>query len=109
MQMLRTEPLDLVFAALAHPVRRAILDEVAEADKSVVELAGSHTISLNAISKHIKKLEAAGLIRRRLDGSYHRISMDRDAMKVALRWMTHYVPFWNENLQSLKASLENRG
>lgn len=98
--------LDLVFGALAHPVRREILDRVSEEDCTVVQLAAPHAMSLNAISKHVKALERAGLIRRRIDGSYHRISMNREAMAEALRWMTHYVPFWHSNLHSLRANLE---
>lgn len=98
--------LDRVFGALAHPVRRDILDQVSDGDRTVVQLAAPHAMSLNAISKHVKSLERAGLIRRHIDGSYHRISMNRDAMNEALRWMTHYVPFWHDNLQNLKAGLE---
>lgn len=101
-----SEKLDEIFSALAHPVRRAILDQVSESGRSVLELAQPHRMSLNAISKHVKKLEAAGLVTRRVDGSYHRITMEREAMKAALKWMTHYVPFWHENLQNLKATLE---
>ncbi len=99
-------PLDLVFGALAHPVRRAILDQISDEGGTVVDLAQPHRMSLNAISKHIKKLEVAGLIERRVDGNFHRISMNRERMKVALKWLSHYVPFWHDNLQSLKKTLE---
>ena len=101
-----SENLDGVFAALAHPLRRSILERVNERQQTVVELAAPHAVSLNAVSKHIKKLEAAGLVTRDVDGSYHRISINRAAMNQAIRWMTHYVPFWHENLQRLKTSLE---
>jgi DNA-binding transcriptional ArsR family regulator len=102
----RQKSLDLLFGALAHPVRRSILDAVSKSDRTIVELAEPHHMSLNAVSKHIKKLESAGLIRRRVDGSFHRISMNRAAMKTGLRWMSRYVPFWRENLASLKTTLE---
>lgn len=98
--------LDRVFGALAHPVRRDILERVSSRDHTVVQLAAPHAMSLNAISKHVKKLEQAGLIRRRIDGSYHRISLDRGSMAQALRWMSHYVPFWHDNLASLKSGME---
>ena len=98
--------LDRVFGALAHPVRRDILDRVSERTRTVAELAGPHELSLNAISKHIKKLESAGLVRRDIDGTFHRISMEKQAMRDALQWLSHYVPFWHDNLQSLKATLE---
>lgn len=100
------ENLNRIFAALAHPLRRSILERVNKGQRTVVELAVPHEVSLNAVSKHIKKLEAAGLVTRHVDGSYHRIAIDRTAMNQAIRWMTHYVPFWHENLQNLKSSLE---
>ena len=106
MQSVQAAELDRVFGALAHPVRRDILDRVSKRTRTVAELAGPHSLSLNAISKHIKKLEAAGLVRRDIDGTYHRISMEQQAMRDALRWLSHYVPFWHDNLQNLKATLE---
>ena len=64
-------------------------------------------MSLNAVSKHIKYLERAGLVRRKVDGSYHRISMNRGAMNDAARWLSHYVPFWGKAMQNLKTYVES--
>ncbi len=99
--------LDRIFGALAHPVRRAIIEDIRTDAKTVVELAKPHKVSLNAISKHIKRLEESGLIRRQIDGSFHRISFERQVMKDAMRWMTYYAPFWNQNLQNLKSKMES--
>lgn len=102
------DQLDLVFAALANPTRRAIMEEITGVEKTVLEIAGHHAMSLNAVSKHLKRLEEAGLIRRDIEGNYHRISLQPEAMKEALKWMTHYVPLWSSSLASLKDHLEKQ-
>ena len=102
-----TQQLDLVFGALANPVRRSILDTISAGDRTVVELAAPHAMSLNAVSKHIKCLERAGLVHRQVDGSYHRISIDTAAMTEAAAWLAHYVPFWRDAMQNLKAYAES--
>lgn len=106
MQASESERLDLVFGALANPVRRSILDNVSDGDRTVLQLAAPHSMSLNAVSKHIKVLERAGLVQRRVDGSYHRISINREAMEQATAWLAHYTPFWNDTLRRLKTTLE---
>ena len=108
MQSHDSQQLDRIFGALANPVRRAILDTVSEEDSTVVELAEPHAMSLNAISKHIKCLERAGLVQRTVDGSYHYISMDRAAMANAAKWLSHYIPFWGDALKNLKAYVEDK-
>lgn len=99
--------LDHVFSALAHAVRRDILQRVSETDRTVAELARPHAMSLNAISKHIKKLEAAGLVNRQIDGHFHRISLRREPVVDAIDWLSHYVDLWESSLQNLKIRLEN--
>ena len=98
--------LDLIFGALANQTRRELLHEVRSGSKTVLELAAPHSISLNAVSKHLKRLEAAGLIRRTVDGSFHHIESEPEAMKSAMKWMSFYAPFWTDNLESLKGLLE---
>ncbi len=98
--------LDRVFSALSHPVRRAILEQCGSQNRTVVELAKPHAMSLNAISKHIKKLESAGLIQRRLDGNFHRISIDVDTLQPAIGWLAHHQQLWSDSLMKLKANLE---
>jgi DNA-binding transcriptional ArsR family regulator len=107
MRLQESQKLDLVFAALANPVRRSILDTIAKGERTVVELAEPHAMSLNAVSKHIKYLERAGLVRRCVDGSYHRISIDQAALVGAAKWLSHYVPFWGDALRNLKTYVES--
>lgn len=106
--MQESHQLDRVFAALANPVRRSILDTVSKGESTVVELAAPYAMSLNAVSKHIKYLERAGLIRRQVDGSYHRISMNQATMNTAAEWLSHYVPFWGDALRNLKSFVESK-
>lgn len=106
MRSTQSNKIDAVFSALSHPVRREILHAVSEQQKTIVELAEPYDMSLNAVSKHIKRLESAGLVKRAREGSQHRISLNAAAMKIALQWMSRYVPFWHANLHNLKASLE---
>ena len=106
MHTTESHQLDLVFGALANPVRRSILDTISAGESTVVELAAPHSMSLNAVSKHIKYLERAGLVSRQVDGSYHRISMNQTAMVSAAQWLSHYTPFWGDALRNLKTYVE---
>lgn len=108
MQLHESQRLDLVFGALANPVRRSILDAISKGESTVLELAEPHSMSLNAVSKHIKYLERAGLVHREKDGSYHRISMNHDELLRAASWLAHYVPFWGDALKNLKTYAESR-
>lgn len=101
-----SQELNLVFGALSNPVRRTILNMVSQGDCTVAQLAEPQQMSLNAVSKHIKYLERAGLIHRQIEGSYHKISMNGIALKKAERWMSHYSQFWNASLQNLKKRIE---
>ncbi len=71
-------PLDSVFSALSDPTRRGILELLARAECCVSELAQPFAMSLPAISKHLRVLENAGLIRRRRDGRVHRVTLDAE-------------------------------
>ena len=106
MNAVSSEQLDRVFSALAHPVRRAILEQCGSRQRTVVELAEPHAMSLNAISKHIKKLESAGLIERRLDGNFHRISIDVDTLQTAIGWLSYHQRLWGDSLMALKKNME---
>jgi DNA-binding transcriptional ArsR family regulator len=101
-------PLDAVFSALADPTRREILARLAEGESSVTQLAEPFDISLPAVSRHLKVLEAAGLLAREKDGRVHRIRLVADPMLDALEWMAHYGRFWEERLDSLEAFVRER-
>ena len=70
------------------------------------ELASPFSISLAAVSKHIKILERAGLVKQTVDGREHRCSLDPRPMHAGLEWMRHYETWWNDRLDVLEALLE---
>lgn len=101
------EHLDRTFAALAHPIRRAILTRLArDGSASVSDLAEPFDVSLMAISKHLKVMDEAGLIRREKDGRIHRCTFEPEAMDVARDWIEEHRAFWTQQLDSLAAYLE---
>jgi DNA-binding transcriptional ArsR family regulator len=99
--------LDRTFAALAHPTRRQILTRLAtDGSASVGELAEPFDVSLMAISKHLKVMEGAGLIRREKDGRVHRCSFDPSSITAANRWIEWHRRYWTGQMDSLAAYLE---
>ena len=103
------EALDRTFAALSHPTRRAILTRLAtEGSASVSDLAEPFDVSLMAISKHVKVMEEAGLIRREKDGRVQRCSFDPGSIGVASDWIEKHRAYWTQQLDSLAAYLESQ-
>lgn len=101
------EVLDKTFAALAHPTRRAILTRLARGEvASVSELAEPFDVSLMAISKHLRVMEDAGLIRREKDGRVQRCSYDPQAIGTASDWMERHRRYWAEQLDALARYLD---
>jgi DNA-binding transcriptional ArsR family regulator len=98
--------LDTTFAALSDPTRRAILARLAGGESTVTELAKPFEVSLPAISKHLRVLEKAGLLRRERDGRIHRCSLNAKPMKDADDWIRRYRQFWEERLDALAEYLE---
>ena len=99
--------LDRTFSALAHPIRRAILTRLAQGESaSVGELAQPFDVSLMAVSKHLKVMEEAGLIRREKDGRVHRCWYDPDSIGIASDWIERHRRYWEQQLDSLAAYLE---
>jgi DNA-binding transcriptional ArsR family regulator len=95
--------LDAVFGALAHPVRRAILERLAERDATVSELAAPFHMSLPAVSRHLRVLDQAGLIVREKRGRDHHCRLAHDPLLEAIGWIVHYGAFWEQQLDSLAA------
>ncbi|HTE84513.1 MAG TPA: metalloregulator ArsR/SmtB family transcription factor [Dehalococcoidia bacterium] len=101
--------LDGVYAALADSSRRAIVARLAnEGELRVTELAEPFDISLNAVSKHIKVLQRAGIVRRRVAGRDHWLSIDPTPLEQGWAWMGLYRRFWETRLDALDAHLRRR-
>ena len=99
--------LDKTFGALAHPIRRAILTRLSQGEvASVGELAEPFDVSLMAISKHLRVLTDAGLIRRQKDGRVQRCRYDPATMAVASDWIEVHRQYWSQQLDSLASYLE---
>lgn len=97
--------IDAALSALADPTRRAILAALHDGEKRVTELAAPFEMSLNAVSKHIKKLEAAGLVRRRRVGREHFLSADPAPIEEAAAWFDAERRRWARRLDRLEALL----
>src|SRR6266545_8079383 len=95
--------LDLAFAALSDPTRREIVGRLVKGAARVTDLAAPFDVSLNAVSKHVKVLERAGLVRRTRVGREHRIALDPEPIQRIARWTSHYEHFWNNRLDNLEA------
>ena len=98
--------LDVTFAALADPTRRAILARLASGDASVAELAAPFDMSQPAISKHLRVLEKAGLISSGRDAQRRPRRLDPAPLADASRWIERYRQHWEGNYQRLDALLE---
>jgi DNA-binding transcriptional ArsR family regulator len=109
-QMVKYVPrtLNQTFAALADPTRRRILAQLARGDRRVTDLARPHAMSLPAISKHLRVLEKAGLLRRRRYGRVHQMRLDAKPLKQAARWVEEYRKFWEGSLDRLAEYLEKQ-
>lgn len=99
------DELSAVFAALADPTRRAILQRLTTGDANVAELAVPFTMSQPAISKHLKVLETAGLISRRRHATARFSHLEAEPLKEATEYMEKYRRFWNESFDKLDAAL----
>jgi len=98
--------LNRTFAALADPTRRRILAHLARGDTCVTHLAKPHAMSLPAVSKHLRVLEKAGLLRRRRYGRVHEMRLDAKPLQQAAQWVEEYRKFWQGSLDRLAEYLE---
>lgn len=99
--------LDRTLAALADPTRRAILERLSKGESRVTELAQPFTMSLNAVSKHIRILERAQLVRRRCVGREHFLSLNREPLDEAAAWIEAQRAIWTARLDALAALLQS--
>jgi DNA-binding transcriptional ArsR family regulator len=104
-----TARLDAIFHALADPTRRSILRDVSAGGKTVGEVAKPFALTLAAVSKHLKVLEAAELIARERRGSFQIVRLNAHNLKPAEEWLAYYEEFWTGQLESLSTYLEEGG
>ena len=97
--------LDLTFAALADPTRRAILARLAQGDATVNELVEPFAMSQPAISKHLKVLEAAGLVSRRQEAQRRPVHIEALPLADAVGWLETYRKFWEQSYNRLDGLL----
>jgi DNA-binding transcriptional ArsR family regulator len=104
----QTDRLDGVFNALCDPTRRAILARLTDSDARVTEIAADFPISLNSISKHIRMLERAGLLRRSIVGRDHVLTLNAGPLAEAQAWIEKYRRFWEGRLAALDAFVTSK-
>ena len=100
------DQLSTTFAALADPTRRAILGRLAEGDATVNELAKPFPITVQAVSKHLKVLERAGLITRSRTAQLRPSRLHVEPLKDAVEWLDGYRRFWEGSFDRLDARLQ---
>jgi DNA-binding transcriptional ArsR family regulator len=98
--------LNRTFAALADPTRRRILEHLAHGDRCVTDLARPYSMSLPAVSKHLRVLENAGLVSRRRRGRMHSLKLEAKPMQQAQAWIEEYRKFWEESFDRLDEYLK---
>lgn len=109
MHAISTTPPDMLsaaFSALADPTRRAILARLAEGETSVGELVKPFPISGPAISRHLRVLESAQLIERKVDAQWRICKLNAPGLRAANDWLQHYREFWEQSLDRLVEALE---
>lgn len=106
MTLQATDPLSAAFSALADPTRRAILARLAQGETSVGDLIKPFAISGPAISRHLRVLENARLIERKVDAQWRICRLNPPGLRVANDWLSQYREFWEQSLDRLVEVLE---
>lgn len=101
------DQLSETFAALADPTRRAILTRLAEGEATVNELAEPFPITVQAVSKHLKVLERAGLITRGRTAQLRPSRLDGEPLGEAAQWLERYRPFWEDRFDRMHERLQS--
>ena len=102
---MNADHLSSVFGALADPTRRAILAQLTEGDRSVMELPAPFPVSQPAISRHLKVLEGAGLISRSRRATVRLSHLEAEPLREATEWLARYQAYWDESYDRLDALL----
>ena len=105
----RSPSTDAVFAAIADATRRTIMQRVARRRLTAGELARGFRMSRPAVSKHVRVLVRAGLLRQRREGRHRLYELDPAPLRQIDEWVAQYRDFWRTNLRSLKSYVESGG
>jgi DNA-binding transcriptional ArsR family regulator len=97
-----------VLTAISHPTRRAIIGQLANGPARFLDVAKPFDTALNAVTKHLKLLERAGLIERRKQGREVLISFRGEALREVAGWVNDYERFWNERLDQFQGYFEEK-
>jgi DNA-binding transcriptional ArsR family regulator len=100
--------LSSVLGAISHPSRRAILDRLSRGAARVTEIAEPFDMSLNAVSKHLKVLEEAGLVERERQGRDHVIAFRAEPLKQVARWVHEYERLWTQHLDRVEKFFDDK-
>ena len=98
--------LDAAFYAVADPTRRRIVERLMRGPARVTDLAAPFDMSLNAVSKHLKVLESAGLLTRHTLGREHHLHLRPQGLRRIHQWTSRFERFWSERLDALEAQID---
>lgn len=104
--MTNEQKLDATFSALGDSTRRKILARLSRGDATITELAEPFAMTLPAVSKHLRVLEKAGLVKRRREGWYHHCRLETRPLEEATAFLARYRPFWESTLDELAKYVE---
>jgi DNA-binding transcriptional ArsR family regulator len=102
------EALSATLQAIADPTRRAIVDRLTRGPARITDVAQPFAMSLAAVSKHVKVLEQAGLVRRTRQGREHTLELDAAPLREVASWAARYEQYWTERLDRLEDYFKNR-
>ena len=100
--------LDATLLAISHPTRRAIIERLTHGPARVTDVAAPFAMSLAAVSKHVKVLETAGLVRRARNGREHTLELEAAPLREVARFAARYEAYWTEKLDRLEAFFQQR-
>jgi DNA-binding transcriptional ArsR family regulator len=102
------DPLTDVLTAISHPTRRAIIGRLANGPARFLDVAEPFDTALNAVTKHLKLLDRAGLIKRRKQGREVYISLRSEPLRQVAGWVHGYERFWNERLDEFQGNFDDK-
>jgi DNA-binding transcriptional ArsR family regulator len=101
--------IDALLAALADPTRRKLLERLAREPARVTDLAAPLPMTLAAVSKHLRVLEKAGLVRRSRQGREHRLELNAARLRQVATWASRYERYWTTRLDRMEAFFNEKG